>query len=57
MGRSYQVDYDESELVNELAELDEEIVNEQLDDGLNVPSYVPKQNAQAATKVEPSEED
>ena len=41
MGRSYQVEYDESELMNELAELDEEIVNEQLSDGFNVPSYVP----------------
>eukprot|EP00350_Pseudokeronopsis_sp_OXSARD2_P008796 CAMPEP_0170542098 /NCGR_PEP_ID=MMETSP0211-20121228/1629_1 /TAXON_ID=311385 /ORGANISM="Pseudokeronopsis sp., Strain OXSARD2" /LENGTH=52 /DNA_ID=CAMNT_0010845051 /DNA_START=497 /DNA_END=655 /DNA_ORIENTATION=- len=28
MSRSYQVDYDESELMNELNDLDEEIVNE-----------------------------
>ena len=56
MGRSYQVDYDESELMDELAELDEEIVNEQLSDGLNVPSYVPAQHAEAK-KVEPNEED
>ena len=28
MSRSYQVEYDESELMNELNELDEEIVNE-----------------------------
>ena len=28
MTRSYQVEYDESELMNELNELDEEIVNE-----------------------------
>jgi charged multivesicular body protein 5 len=28
MSRSYQVDYDESALMDELAELDEEIVNE-----------------------------
>lgn len=41
MSRSYQVEYDESELMNELNELDEEIINEQLGDGLNVPSYVP----------------
>ena len=41
MSRSYQVDYDESELMDELAELDEDIVNEQLNDGLNVPSYIP----------------
>ena len=46
MGRSYQVDYDESELMDELNELDEDIVNEQLSDGIgNVPSYVPKQHA------------
>lgn len=43
MSRSYQVEYDESELMDELNELDEEIVNEQLGDGLNVPSYVPSQ--------------
>lgn len=28
MGRSYAVDYDESELMDELNELDEDIVNE-----------------------------
>ena len=28
MSRSYQVEYDESELMNELNELDEEIINE-----------------------------
>ena len=43
MTRSYQVEYDESELMDELNELDEEIINEQLGDGLDVPSYVPKQ--------------
>ena len=58
MSRSYQVDYDESALMDELAELDEEIVNEQLSDGLNVPSYVPKQaESSQATKIEPSEEE
>ena len=58
MSRSYQVEYDESELLDELAELDEDIVNEQLSDGFNVPSYVPKQaNANVANKVESSEED
>ena len=41
MARSYNVEYDESELMDELNELDEEIVNEQLDEGLNVPSYLP----------------
>ena len=57
MSRSYQVEYDESELMNELAELDEEIVNEQLGDGLNVPSYVPQAQAQPAQKTGLSEED
>ena len=42
MGRSYQVEYDEDELIDELNELDEEIVNEQLGTGL-VPEYIPKQ--------------
>jgi hypothetical protein len=42
MSRSYNVEYDESELMDELNELDEDIVNEQLSDGINnVPSYVP----------------
>lgn len=41
MTRSYQCEYDESELMGELNELDEEIINEQLNDGLSVPSYVP----------------
>ena len=44
MSRSYQVEYDESELMDELNELDEEIINEQLNDGLDVPSYIPQQN-------------
>ena len=56
MGRCYQVDYDESALMDELAELDEEIVNEQLSDGFNVPSYVPAQHA-ATGKAISSEED
>lgn len=47
MTRSYQCEYDESELMGELNELDEEIINEQLNDGLDVPSYIPKQHANA----------
>ena len=57
MSRSYQCEYDESELMDELAELDEDIVNEQLSDGLNVPSYIPSSQKKEAAKVEPSEED
>ena len=45
MTRSYQCEYDESELMGELNELDEEIINEQLNDGLDVTSYIPKQHA------------
>eukprot|EP00347_Sterkiella_histriomuscorum_P002692 403367174 len=58
MSRSYQVEYDESELMNELNELDEEIINEQLGAGLNVPSYVPvSQQSTGAIKAPVSEED
>ncbi len=45
MTRSYNVEYDESELMDELNELDEDIVNEQLEEGLNVPSYIPQKGA------------
>ena len=58
MSRSYQVEYNESELMDELNELDEEIINEQLGDGLNVPSYIPQASqAQPAQKTGLSEED
>lgn len=58
MTRSYQCEYDEDALMDELNELDEEIVNEQLGDGLNVPSYVPAQQANpSSVNVGPSEED
>merc|ERR1719166_551934 len=43
MGRAYNVDFDENEL---MGELDEELAAEQLDAGLGVPSYVP--NSQKA---------
>ena len=46
MGRSYDVQFDEGELLGELDELDEELAAEQLDEGLGMPSYVP--NAQKA---------
>ena len=46
MGRSYNVDFDENELLGELDELDEELAMEQLDAGLSMPSYVP--NSQKA---------
>ena len=46
MGRAYNVEFDENELMGELDELDEELAAEQLDEGLGVPSYVP--NSQKA---------
>lgn len=43
MGRSYGVgDFDENDLMNELNELDEELAEEQLNEGLGVPSYIPQ---------------
>ena len=41
MGRSYDCQFDEAELMGELDELDEELAMEQLDSGLSMPSYVP----------------
>ncbi len=58
MGRTYNVEFDEAELMGELDELDEEIVSEQLNEGLGLPSYIPnsaKANVAPANSV--SEED
>jgi len=41
MGRAYNCEFDENELMGELNELDEELAMEQLDAGLGVPNYVP----------------
>ena len=46
MGRAYNCDFDENELMGELDELDEELAMEQLDAGLGMPNYVP--NSQKA---------
>merc|ERR1711915_226895 len=46
MGRNYNCEFDETELLGELDELDEELAAEQLDEGLGMPSYVP--NSQKA---------
>ena len=59
MGRAYNVEFDENELMGELDELDEELAAEQLDEGLGVPSYVPnsqKAGPQAAA-AQPNETD
>ena len=41
MGRNFGVEYDENELMDELNELDEELIGEQLNEGLGLPSYIP----------------
>ena len=43
MGRNFGVEYDESDLMQELDELDGELVSEQLNEGIGIPSYVPGQ--------------
>ena len=44
MGRNYNADFDENELMDELGELDAEIASEQLGTGLGQPSYIPNSN-------------
>ena len=41
MGRNFGVEFDEGELMDELNELDEEIIGDQLNEGLGLPSYIP----------------
>ena len=41
MGRNFGMEYDEGELEAELAELDEELISDQLNEGLGLPSYIP----------------
>ena len=48
MGRNFGVEYDETELLDELNELDEEIIGDQLNEGLGLPSYIPQNNPQPA---------
>ena len=60
MGRNFGVDYDEADLMNELNELDEELIGEQLNEGLGLPSYIPSNQkvgpqADGANKAQPSE--
>ena len=45
MGRNFGVEFDEAELMGELNELDEEIIGDQLNEGLGLPSYIPQNNA------------
>tara|TARA_B110000305_G_C19179722_1_gene511387 strand:- start:108 stop:296 length:189 start_codon:yes stop_codon:yes gene_type:complete len=60
MGRNFGMEYDEGELEAELAELDEELISDQLNEGLGLPSYIPQKdnpNPGKADKVgQPSEE-
>ena len=41
MGMNFGVEFDENELLDELAELDEEIIADELNQGLGMPSYIP----------------
>ena len=47
MGRNFGVEYDENELMDELAELDAEI----LDEETSLPSYIPQANKNPAQPV------
>ncbi len=52
LGRDYAVGaYDEQELAQELDELDEEIVNEKIEGGASVPSYLPQKAAAGPVSV------
>ena len=44
MGRNFECEFDENDLLDELAELDEEIIGDQLNEGLGLPSYIPQGN-------------
>ena len=55
MGRNYNVECDENDLLGELDELDEELAAEQLDEGLGMPSYVPKSADTANTNANVSD--
>ena len=54
MGRTYNVEMDEGELMNELNELDEEIACDQLNEGLGIPSYVPNSQKAEENVVDPN---
>ena len=60
MGRTYNCDFDENELLGELDELDAELAEEQFDEGLGVPSYIPnsqKESGQANPAAANASED
>ena len=42
-----QSNNNEAELMDELNELDEELIGEQLNEGLGIPSYIPQGHADA----------
>ena len=51
MGRNFGVEYDENELMDELAELDQEIMDEEL----SLPTYIPNgQNANKQPNANPA---
>ena len=51
MGRNFGVEYDENELMDELAELDAEI----MDEDLSLPSYIPNNGQKAGTGAQPAQ--
>ena len=58
MARTYDCEFDEAALMGELDELDEEIVSEQLNEGLGLPSYIPNSaKAQPAAADAGAQED
>ena len=55
MGRNFGVEYDEADIMQELNELDEELIGDQLNEGLGLPSYIPQnQNAAGANANQPA---
>ena len=54
MGRNFGVEYDEGELMDELNELDEELIGDQLNEGLGMPSYIPNNPNANAAQADPA---
>ena len=50
MGRNFGVEYDEADLMQELDELDGELISDQLNEGVGLPSYIPQNNQPAGAQ-------
>ena len=55
MGRNFGVDYDESDLMQELDELDGELISDQLNEGIGLPSYIPGQANSNQANAQPAQ--